>query len=235
MSGTKLITNTNLLVASLPIKEYKTFLSLCDLVELHTGDNLGEAGKNFHAVYFPINCSISLVSKVDSRTTMETTIVGPEGMCGINTALDIKVSLLSSIVEASGTALSMDSNVFQKIHKKSTALQTIIKNYIFVRLAQLSQTASCYRFHAIEARLARWILMSQDCTNSREIYITHERLANKLGVKRGSVTQAVGDLQRSKLISGKNGRLLILDREKLKTITCDCYQLSKELYKKIMN
>jgi CRP-like cAMP-binding protein len=222
------------LLESLPQKEYKNIISLGKLVELHSGENLGEAGRNYSAVYFPVNCSVSLMTQVDGQPSMEIGIVGPEGMIGLNTVLNIKSSLLSSVVEYSGRAFRMDSNVFQQVHKKSTALQQILKNYIFVRLAQLSQSASCARFHVLDARFARWILTAQDSTNSSEFYVTHERLANKLGVQRGSITQAAGNLQKMKLISYSKGRIIILDRKGLETVTCGCYQFSKEVYKKIM-
>ena len=234
MSAAKLFTPTNLLLASLPEKEYENILSLGKLVELSSGDILGQAGKNFHSIYFPVNCTISLISQLNGKTKMEIAIVGPEGMLGLNSLLDVKVSLLNSIVEVSGTALTIDNKVFHKVHSKSTALQKILKNYIFVRLYQFSQTATCNRFHVINARLARWILMAQDCAHFNEFYVTHECLANKLGVRRAGVTQAAGELQKKKLISYKKGHLRILDRKGLETITCGCYQLNKNIYKDIM-
>ncbi len=124
--------------------------------------------------------------------------------------------------------------LFLKMYEKNPALKLKLLNYSYVRMSQLSQTAGCNRFHVLDARLCRWILMVQDCLQSSEFYITHECLANKLGVRRAGVTKAAGILQKKKLISYRMGHLKILDRKGLEAITCGCYQSIKEIYTKIM-
>lgn len=234
MSAAKLFTPTNLLLASLPQKEYVSILSLGKLVEVNSGEILGEPGKKVTNVYFPINSYISLLKIIDSKSNFEIGIVGPEGMLGINLALGVRISLLCAVVEASGTVLRMSSKLFLEIYEKSAALQLKLRKYAYVRMSQLSQTTGCNRFHVLDARLCRWILMVQDCTKSSEFNITHECLANKLGVRRAGITKAAGVLQKKKLISYSKGRLRILDRRGLEATTCECYQSSKEVYKKIM-
>ena len=165
---------------------------------------------------------------------MEIGTAGPEGMLGLNIVLGSKTSLLRAVVETSGTALSMPSDRFLQIYEKSNVLQQNLKNYTYIRLNQLCLTASCHRFHVLDARLSRWILTAQDCTRSSEINITHEFLAARLGVRRAGITKAAGILQKKKLISYRMGRLKILDRKGLEAITCGCYQAIKETYEKLM-
>ena len=178
MSAAKLVVPaTNLLLVSLPTKEYENFLAQSELIELSSGEVLGKPGEVTSNVCFPIDCFISLICKVDDQTSMEIGTAGPEGMLGLNIVLGSKTTLLRSVVETSGTALSMPSDRFLQIYEKSNALQQKMKNYTYIRLNQLCLTAGCHRFHILDARLSRWILTAQDCTRSSEINITHEFLA----------------------------------------------------------
>jgi CRP-like cAMP-binding protein len=234
MSATKRIPATNLLLASLPRKEYQSFLARCHTVELVSSEILGESGKRVRYVYFPVNSFISLVAPIDSQDSMEVGMVGNEGMLGLNLALGVKFSLLRALVQGAGTALRMDADQFLQIYEKSAILQQKLKAYAYVRMTQLSQTAGCNRFHVVEARLARWILMTRDCAHSNEFHITHEFLSYMLGVRRAGITESAGMLQKKKLISYSRGHLKILDRSGLETAACGCYQASKETYKKIL-
>ena len=234
MSPAKLSVHTNFLLASLLQKEYLNILSHCKLVELHSGQILGEPGEEIKYVYFPINCYISLQKMIDNKSSLEIGIIGPRGFYGLNHVLGVKVTLLRAVVEASGTALSISTKAFLKLCKKNIALKLKLNNYAYVRMSQLSQTTGCNRFHVLDARLCRWILMVQDCLDSSEFYITHESLAKKLGVRRAGVTKAAGILQKKNLISYNKGHIKILDRSKLETLACPCYQLNKDTYKKII-
>jgi len=235
LSAAKLVVPaTNLLLASLPSKEHENFVAQSKLIELSSGEVLAEPGDVTSSVCFPIDCFISLICQVDNQSSMEIGTAGPEGMLGLNIVFGSKTTLLRAVVETSGTALSMPSDRFLQIYEKSNVLQQNLKNYTYIRLNQLCLTASCHRFHVLDARLSRWILTAQDCTRSSEINITHEFLAARLGVRRAGITKAAGILQKKKLISYRMGRLKILDRKGLEAITCGCYQAIKETYKKIM-
>jgi len=234
MSATKGIPTTNLLLAFLPRKEYQSFLARCEPVELVSSEILGEPGNRVRYVYFPVNSFISLVAPIDSQDSMEVGMVGNEGMLGLNLALGVKFSLLRALVQGGGTALRMDADQFLQIYEKSAILQQKLKAYAYVRMTQLSQTAGCNRFHVVEARLARWILMTRDCAHSNEFHITHEFLSYMLGVRRAGITESAGMLQKKKLICYSRGHLKILDRSGLETAACGCYQASKETYKKIL-
>ena len=234
MLAPKRNTVANLLLASLPRKESKNFLARCEPVELVLSEILGKPGQQVRNVYFPIYCFISLVGPVDDQTSMEVGMVGNEGMIGLNLALGVRFSLLRFIVQGAGTALRMDAVQFLQIYEKSPTLQQKLRAYAYVRMNQLSQTAACNRFHVVNARLARWILMTQDCAHSNEFYITHEFLSYMLGVRRASITESAGILQKKKLISYSRGYLKVLDRRGLEATACGCYQASKETYKKIL-
>ncbi len=234
MLAPKRIPVANLLLASLPRKESQNFLARCEPVELIFSEILNEPGKRVRHVYFPTKSFISLVAPIDSQTSMEVGMVGHEGMVGLNLALGVKFSLLRAIVQGAGTALRMDAVQFLQIYEKSAILQQKLKAYAYVRMTQLSQTIGCNRFHFMSARLARWILMTQDCAHSNEFHITHEFLSYMLGVRRASVTESAGILQKKKLINYSWGRVRILDRSGLEATACECYRASKEKYKKIL-
>ena len=234
MPATKRIPATYLLLASLPRKEYQSFLARCEPVELVSSEILGESGKRVRYVYFPINSFISLVAPIDSHASMEVGMVGNEGMLGLNLALGVKFSLLLALVQGAGAALRMDADQFLQIYEKSAILQQKLKAYAYVRMTQLSQTAGCNRFHVVEARLARWILMTRDCAHSNEFHITHEFLSYMLGVRRSGITESAGTLQKKKLISYSRGHLKVLDRRGLEATACVCYKASKATYKKIL-
>ena len=234
MLTTKRIPVSNLLLASLPRKEAQYFLAHCELVELVSSEILGEPGEQVRNVYFPIDCFVSLVGPIDSQTSMEVGMVGNEGMIGLSLALGVRFSLLRFIVQGAGTALRMGAVQFLQIYEKSATLQQKLKAYAYVRMTQLSQTAGCNRFHVVEARLARWILMTRDCAHSNEFHITHEFLSNILGVRRSGITESAGMLQKKKLICYSRGHLKVLDRSGLEVVACRCYQANKATYKKIL-
>jgi CRP-like cAMP-binding protein len=222
------------LLASLSQKEYLNILSLSKLVELNSGEILCKPGKEINYVYFPINCYISLQKNIDKNTSLEIGIIGPEGFYGLNLVLGVKATLLRTVVEVSGTALSISSKSFLKIYEKSAAFKLKLQNYAYVRMSQLSQTTGCNRFHALDSRLCHWILMIQDYLKSKEFYITHEHLSKKPVVRRAGVTKAAGILQEKKLISCSKGHIKILGRRKLEALACGCYQLNKEAFKRII-
>jgi len=230
----KIIPSANLLLSSLPLRARQDFIKFCEPVYLVFSETLNKSGDPVSHVYFPINSFISLVAPIDSQTSMEVGMVGNEGMIGLNLALGVKYSLLRSLVQGAGSALRMDATRFLQVFEKSTALQQKLRAYAYVRMNQLAQTIGCNRFHLVDSRLACWVLMSHDCAHSDEFVITHEFLSYMLGVRRASITKSAGILQKNKLISYNRGRLKILNRSGLEAVSCGCYKVNKETYKKIM-
>ncbi|BCB27234.1 Crp/Fnr family transcriptional regulator [Sulfurimicrobium lacus] len=209
-------------------------LSGCEPAELVFGDVLCEPGEIIRHVYFPTDSFISLVTPVDGQGSLEVALVGSEGMYGIPLLLGVDVSPLHAVVQGSGPAWRMDAGRFHLELKHSVALQAELNRYVYVLMSQLAQTAACTRFHVVEERLARWLLMTRDRAHSEEFHITHEFLAQILGVRRVGVTKAAGSLQSKKLISYSRGDIRIHDVAGLESASCTCYRTDKETYDRIL-
>lgn len=225
----------NRLLAALPGKDRQRLLVGCEQVELGFGDILCEPGETIRHVYFPTDSFISLVTPGDGHSRLEVALVGSEGMCGIPLMLGVDVSPLHAVVQGSGPAWRMDAERFRGELKHSVALRLHLSRYIYVMICQLAQSVACTRFHLVEERLARWLLMTRDRAHSEEFHITHELLAQVLGVRRVGVTKAAGSLQQRKLISYSRGDVRIRDIGGLAAASCICYRADKTTYDRILH
>jgi CRP-like cAMP-binding protein len=198
-------------------------------VSLTFGEPLYESQPIRH-VYFPLDCVVSLLAPLKGHLAVEVALVGSEGMVGVQLALGMRTASVQAVVQGSGTALRMAASHFQGELQRSTALHMAINRYIHLLMEQFSQTAACNAFHPIEARCARWLLTTRDRMQSDEIELTHEFLAQMLGVRRVGVTVAAGNLQRQGLIAYSRGHITILDPERLAAAACECYMVVKKLY-----
>jgi len=215
---------SNALIGCLPARDHARALERCESVELVFGAILCEPGQQYRHVHFPLTGFISLVATVDGHKPLEMGLIGNEGMLGATVALGVGNAPQRGVVQGSGTALRMTVAHLRADLHDSVALRRTINRYLYVLMAQLSQTAACTRFHAIEARLARWLLMTHDRAHRDHFYLTHDFLADMLGVRRSAVTIAAGALQRRELISYSRGRIVIQDRKGLEVASCECYQ-----------
>lgn len=231
----KRVTHTNRLLTALSRTDRLHFLAGCEPVELVFDDILCEPGDTIRHVYFPTDSYISLVSPIDGRASLEVALVGNEGMHGISLALGVDVAPLHALVQGGGGALRMNAALFRRELKQSPGLRRGLNRYIYVLMSQLAQTAACTRFHLLEARLARWLLMTQDRAYSDELHITHEFLAYMLGVRRVGITKAAGSLHARKLINYSRGIITVLNRSGLEAASCGCYRADKVTYDRIMN
>jgi len=225
---------SNQLLAALPMIDRLHMLEASTPVDLEFSEVLAEHGEKIRYVYFPVGSFISLVEASDSKTRIEVGMVGDEGMLGSSLVLGIDVSPFHALVQGAGPALRMKAATFRKELARSAGLERSLKRYLYVVMGQLAQTAACSRFHLLEARLARWLLMTEDRAHGKQFHVTHVFLAFMLGVRRVGITKAATSLQNQGLISYSRGNVTIVNRAGLEKISCSCYQIDKKAYTTIM-
>jgi CRP-like cAMP-binding protein len=214
----------NLLLAALPRKSYAELLPSLTPVVLKFGDVLYEPGQRIDQVYFPGDSMVSLLTLVETHLALEVGLVGPEGMVGAPLALGVDRSPVRALVQGGGSAVCMSAGAFCRALGRSPPLQRAMLRYVHTLMAQVTQTAACNRFHVVERRLARWLLMTRDRVGSDDFRMTQDFLSNMLGVRRVGVTEAAGALQRRKLIEYSRGAISILNGRGLEAAACSCYR-----------
>jgi CRP-like cAMP-binding protein len=230
MLTTNRVPVANNLLAALPRKNYRRLLAGLEPITLTFGEVLYEPGQPIRHIYFPNDSLVSLLTLVDGHLALEVGLVGREGMVGIPLVLGIGVSSVRALVQGSGTAMRMTSGSFRREFRQSPPLQRELHRYTHELMAQVTQTAACNRFHVVEARLARWLLMTRDRVRLDQFRLTQEFLAHMLGVRRVGVTKAAGALQQRDLISYSRGNISILDRKGLEAASCRCYRIVKDMH-----
>jgi len=220
----------NHLLAALPRKEYRQLIDNMEQVVLTYGEILYESGAQIKHVYFPSDSVVSLLTLVDRHQALEVGLVGREGMVGIPLALEIGISPVRALVQGTGMAMRMNAASFLKELRQSHALKRALHRYTYSLMTQITQTAACNRFHVIEARLARWLLMTHDRVQSASFRLTQDFLSQMLGVRRVGVTKAARALQQDGLIRYSRGNIAILDRKGLEAACCSCYEIVRDMH-----
>jgi CRP-like cAMP-binding protein len=222
----------NKLLAALPRDEYGRLLANLERVTLSFGEMLYEPGDTIRHVYFPNDSLISLLTLVDRHLALEVGLVGREGMAGITFAPGIGVAPLRAMVQGTGTAMRMTVASLRREFPHCPALQREVQLYTHSLMAQIAQTAACNRFHVVEARLARWLLMTRDRLCSDHFRLTHEFLGHMLGVRRVGVTNAAHALKQRNLIDYSRGNITIVNGRGLEAASCSCYSRVTEKVRK---
>lgn len=225
----------NRLLTSLPDRDRTRLLPQLEILTLFAKESVYESSEELNFIYFPLDCIVVLISSVEPTATVEVGLIGNEGMVGATILLGAKQSTNKALILSEGKALRLPAAVLKKEAKRSSRMRELMLNYANALLAQSAQLAACHRYHTPRARLARLLLMIDDRVATGELRITQELLAQLLGTRRATVTQAVNQLQDARLIAAVRGRIRFLDRQGLAQEACTCYAIIAQQYLTAVN
>jgi CRP-like cAMP-binding protein len=226
--------NRNRLLAALSSSEYQRLLPHLESVHLPHGEVLYEMGGHVKYVYFPSNSLISLVTQMENGATIEVGLVGNDGMSGITALIGDEIAPDRAIVQIADGAMRAQLAVIREEFRRGGELQDLLLRYTRAHLKQVAQTAACNATHAVEERLARWLLMCQDRVESEDLKLTQEFIADMLGTRRATVSGAASALQTEGLIQYHRGRIRIVDRPALEEFACECYEAVKAEFDRLL-
>lgn len=229
MTVTKQLRTRNRLLAALPPAEFDRLAPRLEPVALELSRVLFRPEEEISHVYFPVTAIVSLLTNLEDGTGMEVGLVGREGMVGVSAVLGGSETKVAT-VQGEGEALRLRADAVREEFNRGGALQAQLLRYTHALMTQISQTAVCNTRHHLEGRLARWLLMYHDRRDSDEFSLTHEFMANMLGVRRAGVTEIAVRLQEQGLIRYNRGHVTVVDRAGLEQFACECYPVVKEKF-----
>jgi CRP-like cAMP-binding protein len=222
----------NQLIEGLPAKHRRPLLAICEPVQLRSAEVLCDRDKFAKYIYFPTGSTISIWSAPIETPALEIAMVGSEGMLGVHAALGISTSAMHAQVQRPGPAWRIAAASFNTELGRNAPLLRCLNRYLHVILMQCISMVRCSRFHPIDQRLARWLLMSHDRAHGDTFKVTHQLMASMLGVRRVGITTAAVALQRCRTIEYARGEITILDRGSLEAAACPCYAAERQCYAK---
>jgi CRP-like cAMP-binding protein len=203
-------------------------------VDLAAGKVLCKAGSAPSHVYFPCNGLVSMRYLTSNGDAGEIAHVGNEGMVGVTLLFGGTTTAVRAVVQAHGEALMLKADAALREFRRAGEFQATVLRYANWLLAQVTQAAICNRHHSIEKQLSRWLLGGFDRLGQDQIQVTHEALANLLGVRREGITEAAGRLQEAGCIAGRRGCIRLVDRRQLEERACECYQTICRAYARLV-
>lgn len=229
----------NRLLAALPEDEYARLLPCLELIEMQLGEVLYESGEQMRHVYFPVNTIVSLLYVMEDGASAEIAVVGNEGMVGVALFMGGETTPSRAVVQSSGHAYRMKGRLLKEVlnragGRRAGTFHRLLLRYTQALLTQMGQTAVCNRHHSLDQQFCRWLLLSLDRLPSNELVMTQELIANMLGVRRESVTEAAGNVQRAGLIEYHRGRITVLDRAGLEARVCECYAVVRKEFDRLL-
>jgi CRP-like cAMP-binding protein len=224
----------NHLLAALPEKDYARIMLTLEHVYLSLGQSLYESGEQLQYVYFPTTSIISMLYVLENGSSAEIAIVGNEGILGISLFMGGETTPSCAIVQSAGYAYRMRASVLKQEFGRNGPMMRLLLRYTQALITQMTQTAVCNRHHSIEQQLCRWLLLSLDRLSANDLQMTQELIANMLGVRREGVTEAAGRLQREGLIRYARGHIWVLDRAGMENHVCECYQVVKAEFERLL-
>jgi CRP-like cAMP-binding protein len=217
----------NSLLAALPPADYARLARSLELTPLRLGDMLYEPGKPQRYAYFPTTAVVSLHYVMESGASAESAGVGHEGVVGVTLFMGGETTPSSAVVQIAGQAYRLEAGALREEFCRAGAMQELLLRYMQVLMVQTMQTAVCNRHHAVEQQLCRWLLCTLDKVPASSVVVTQEMIAGVLGVRRESITEAAGALQRAGLIRYRRGHITVLERAGLERAACECYAVVK--------
>jgi CRP-like cAMP-binding protein len=223
----------NGLLASLTADDLETIRPHLRTVELSQERSLFELGKTIKQIYLPHSGVVSLVVQMATGDGVEVAMMGRDSIVGVSAGLGVPVAATDAIVLLPGTASVIDVDRFRDAVEQSAALRTTLVRHGRALFVQAQQTAGCNATHAVEARLARWLLRVRDLAGSDRFTLTQELMAQMIGARRNSVSIVAHTLQQEKYVRYSRGHVEILDLEGLRGLACECYAAVKALYDRL--
>ena len=224
----------NHLLAALPADEFETLKPNLERVSLALGEVIYESGEMLEYVFFPTTAIISLLYVMENGSTAEIGMTGNDGLVGVALFMGGSTTPNRAVVQSAGNAFRLRAKALRFEFHLSGVFQNVLLRYTQYLMTQISQTAVCNRLHSVEQQLCRWLLINHDLLQSNKLIMTHDLIANMLGVRREGVSIAAGHLQKMKLIKYVRGTITMLDRKGLETAACECYQVVQEEYDRLL-
>ncbi len=224
----------NHLLAALPIADYKRLSPQLELVHLPQGKVLCDAGAVLNYVYFPTTAIVSLLYVTEDGGCAETAVVGSEGMLGVSVFMGSESTPSQVVVQNAGAAYRLSKQVLKQEFDRSSSVRHVLLRYTQALITHMAQTAVCNRHHSVDQQLCRWLLLNLDRSPTNVLAMTHELIANKLGVRREGVTDAAGKLRSAGIISYNRGHITVLDRARLEDRSCECYAVVKDEFDRLL-
>ncbi len=224
----------NRILAALPAKDYERILPDLELVPMPLGWTMSESGDHVNFLHFPISGIISLIYDLEDGSSSEIALVGNEGMVGISIFMGGESMPSSTVVQSAGNAYRLNRKIMKREFALGGELQHFALLYTQALISQTSQTAVCNQHHSLDQQLCRWLLMSLDRLHENKLVITQELIANLLGVRRESITETAGKLQKDGLITYSRGLINVLHRPKLEKRVCECYEVVTKEYGRLL-
>jgi len=218
------VVTSNRILATLPRREYTEFFSHLEPVHLARNKVLYEFGDPIRFAFFLTSGMVSLLCIMEDGSSTQVSMVGNEGVIGIPAILRVNKAPYRMMVQIPGKALRVRADFFTKEFRRDGPFQDIVLRYIHALIMQISHSAACNRFHTVEQRLSRWLLISHDRITSNTLHLTQEALSHMLGASRTNVTEAANSLRRKGIVDYHRGDIRIIDRQKLEAVACECYR-----------
>ncbi len=224
----------NHLIGALPNDEFIRLKPNLEPVSLSLGEVIYESGEQLKYIYFPTSAIISLLYIMENGSTAEIGMAGNDGLVGIALYMGGSTTPSRAVVQSAGNAFRMPSLALNDEFSLGGVFQKILLRYTQSLMTQISQTAVCNRLHTVEQQLCRWLLINHDLLRTNKLIMTHDLIANMLGVRREGVSIAAGHLQSKGLIKYVRGTITMLDRDALERAACECYRVVKDEYDRLL-